>query len=139
MLLRLGIVALFAFALGADAPDSLSGAKCPISGKPASADHAVAYKGGQVYFCCGGCPGAFSKNPEKYAAKANQQLVVTGQARQVGCPLTGKGVSKTIDVCGVDVGFCCGGCTGKVEKLTPEEQLDMVFGKGFEKGFRVTE
>lgn len=29
------------------------------------------YKGNRYYFCCGGCPEAFKKNPAKYAKNAH--------------------------------------------------------------------
>lgn len=46
--------------------------ECPISGKAIKADKSVDYKGKKVYFCCGNCPKAFEKNPEKYTAKLPQ-------------------------------------------------------------------
>ena len=64
--------------------------KCPVSGKAASKDHALAYKDGEVYFCCDKCPNAFKENTAKYATKANLQLVASGQYKEVKCPLTGK-------------------------------------------------
>lgn len=45
---------------------------CPVSGQPIKADKFVEYKGQKVYFCCPGCPGAFEKNPEKFADKVPQ-------------------------------------------------------------------
>ncbi len=45
---------------------------CPVSGKPIVADKMVEYKGQKVYFCCPGCPPAFEKSPEKFAAKVPQ-------------------------------------------------------------------
>jgi YHS domain-containing protein len=45
--------------------------ECPVMGNEiASEDAAVGhsdYEGTRYYFCCGGCPDAFDKNPEKYA------------------------------------------------------------------------
>jgi YHS domain-containing protein len=123
----------------AEDKDPLAGVKCPVSGKPVKADATAEYKGGKVYFCCPGCPGAFAKNTDKYAAKANCQLVQTGQAKQVACPLTGRPAksSVTCTVAGVDVCLCCGGCKGKVAKATGDDQLELVFGKNFDKGFKV--
>jgi YHS domain-containing protein len=114
--------------------------KCPVSGRPAKTEHAVAYKGGQVYFCCPNCPGAFQKSPEKFATKANAQLVASGQAEQVACPLTGAKVnpaaSATID--GVEIHFCCKNCQGKITKASEDERRELAFGeKGFAKGFKV--
>lgn len=42
--------------------------KCPVSKKPIDVTKSADYKGKKVYFCCGGCPKAFEKDPEKFAA-----------------------------------------------------------------------
>jgi hypothetical protein len=139
------VCALFVFALTAQfvtGDDAITKAKCPVSGKAASKDHAVDYKGGKVYLCCGGCPGAFEKDTAKYAAKANHQLVLTGQAKQHACPLTGGKLNPDtkIEVASAAVCFCCGNCKGKAEKAKGDEQVELVFGdKSFEKGFKVGE
>ncbi len=114
--------------------------KCPVSGKPAIKEQAVDYKGGKVYFCCPGCPGAFQKDTAKFAAKANQQLVGTGQAVEKACPLSGRALNAetAIDVQGVKVAFCCNNCKGKVAGAEGAEQLNLVFSDAaFEKGFEV--
>lgn len=124
---------------GADKPN-LEKAKCPVSGKEVVADSGVDYKGAKVYFCCENCPKAFAKDTAKYAAKANQQLVVTGQAKQVKCPLAGKDLNPAtkISVAGTDVCFCCNNCKGTASNLTGDAQIEKVFGdKAFEKGFEV--
>ena len=114
--------------------------KCPVSGKPAIKDHAVDYNGGKVYFCCPNCPGAFTGTPEKFAAKANHQLVGTGQAKQKACPFTGGELdtdTKT-NVDGVNVCFCCMDCHGKVKAAQGPAQVNLVFtDKAFKKGFEV--
>ncbi|MFO1093487.1 MAG: hypothetical protein U0992_09270 [Planctomycetaceae bacterium] len=137
--LGLFAVALLAFAaIGAEEKKEEFG-KCPVSGKAAVGDKTVDYKGGKVYLCCGGCPDAFKKDTAKFAAKANQQLVVTGQYKETKCPLSGGKLNTetAIDVSGTKVCFCCNNCKGKVEAKTGNEQLEMVFndtafGKGFE-------
>lgn len=120
-----------AFGFAALGAEEKSCGACPVSGKPAKKDQAVDYKGKQVYFCCGGCPAAFKKDPEKFAAKANQQLLVSGQIVQVGCPLSGGPLKKTADIAGASVGFCCDNCKGKVE--SSDDPVKMVFAslKGF--------
>lgn len=45
---------------------------CPISGKAIKTDKFVEHDGKKVYFCCGGCPDAFKKDPAKYTAKLPQ-------------------------------------------------------------------
>jgi YHS domain-containing protein len=88
--------------------DPLAGAKCPVSGKPVVKAGVADHNGGKVYFCCTNCPKAFAANTAKYAAKANHQLAVTGQAKQVKCPMKGKPVNAAhnVTVAGVKVGFC---------------------------------
>jgi YHS domain-containing protein len=119
-----------------------SKAKCPVSGKAVDADASAAHNGGTVYFCCGKCQAAFEKNSAKFVTKANQQLVVTGQAAQQKCPISG---GKTKDatalaVGGVDITFCCNKCRERVNTATGDDQLDLVFGaKAFGKGFAIAE
>jgi YHS domain-containing protein len=123
-------------AVNVNAGPKLDGVKCPISGKKVLADKTADHNGGNVYFCCGACPGAFTKSPAKFAAKANHQLVQTGQFEQTACPIAGKPVNpdKTCDVAGVKVAVCCGGCQGKLSKN--EDQLTTVFNeKTFAKSF----
>jgi YHS domain-containing protein len=111
--------------------------KCPISGGKVSKEASVDYKGGKVYFCCPGCIPKFKEDQAKYEAKANEQLVLSGQFEQIGCPLTGGRVnpSTKIKVCGIDVGFCCKGCQGKVKTAAADKQSEIVFVKGFDKAF----
>ena len=116
---------------------ALKDAKCPVSGKDINPDAIVEYNGGKVYFCCMNCPKAFKADTEKFAGKANHQLVQTGQLKQVACPLTGKDVNPeaSVDVAGVKVGLCCMNCKGKVEKAKGDEQINLVF-KDTKKGFK---
>jgi YHS domain-containing protein len=114
--------------------------KCPVSGAAAKQDKTVDYKGGKVYFCCDNCPKAFAKDTAKFAAKANQQLVSTGQAKQEKCPLSGGKLNPDAHtkVGGVEVGFCCNMCKGKVEKAEGDAQRELVFSdEAFGKGFVV--
>ena len=111
--------------------------KCPVSGGPAKADKSAKYDGGNVYFCCGNCPKAFESNPTKFAAKAHQQMVATGELKQKGCPFSGGPVKPEtmIAIGDAEVGFCCNNCKGKVEKASAVEQVEMVF-KDISKGFQ---
>ncbi|HEX6984888.1 MAG TPA: YHS domain-containing protein [Planctomycetaceae bacterium] len=114
--------------------------KCPVSGKPINKEHSVAYKGGEVYFCCPNCPKAFEKDTAKFATKANHQLVLTEQAEQKKCPITGRPLNKEqkVTVAGAEVTFCCPNCKGKVAKAEGEEQMELVFSdKAFEKAYEV--
>jgi YHS domain-containing protein len=120
----------------------LDGIKCVVAAKnPAKAENAVDYKGGQVFFCCKNCPKAFAKDTAKFATRANQQLALTKQAKQIACPYSGKELAEgtTVSVGGVDVSFCCKNCKGKTEKASAEDAVEMVFGdKAFDKGFKVS-
>ncbi len=112
--------------------------KCPVSGQPAKADKTADFNGSKVQFCCDKCPQAFAKDPSKFAAKANLQLVQSGQLKQVKCPLTGKACNpeKSVEVAGVKVGLCCAGCQAKASKLTGDDLISLLFtdtSKGFEK------
>ena len=135
------IVALTTVVLAEDSKAiKLDDIKCPISGKKVKAESKVDYKDGSLFFCCDGCPDAFKKDQAKYSTKANHQLVATKQAKQVNCPLGGKPHKESISVKvdGVEVGVCCNGCKGKLEKATDEEKLAMAFSdKAFDKAFKV--
>ena len=111
-------------------------AKCPVSGKGCNPDKSADFAGGKVYFCCGNCAGAFEKDSAKFATKAHQQMVSTGQLVQKGCPFSGGPVKDgtKIMIGDAEVGFCCPNCKGKVEKASAEEQVNLVFGK-VDKGF----
>ena len=125
-------------AVSADKEKEEVAATCPVSGKAINPDATVDYKGGKVYFCCPGCPKAFKKDPAKFANKANHQLVLTGQAKQVACPIAGKPTKDAtkIDVGGVGVTFCCNGCRGKASKA--EDQVAFLFNdKAFAKAYEV--
>ena len=118
----------------------IAAAKCPVSGEAVSKDASVDYKGGKIYFCCNGCAAKFKKDNAKYAAKANLQLVVTGQAVQTGCPLSGGKIdaSTAIDVDGAKIAFCCNNCKGKISKMKPADQIKKIFAdKVFDKNFKV--
>ncbi len=139
LLAALAVVSMFAVST-LRAADEKAELKCPVSGKPASADHKVAFNGGEVEFCCPNCPKAFNANPEKFAAKANLQLVQSGQLKQVKCPLTGRPMAddKVVSVEGVKVKLCCGGCLAKAKKVEGDELIGLLF-KNTSKGFETAE
>ena len=129
-------VALTALAWAGDA----GSCKCPVSGKKAKKSVSYAYNGGKVYFCCGSCCKKFAADPSKFAAKANHQLVATGQAKQKACPFSGGKAksSVTCNIDGVDVAFCCKRCQGRVAKTPKKNRVNLVFNNGsFKKGFTV--
>ena len=137
------VAALFATTLVADEPD-LEGVKCAVNPKAAAKASASAeYMDGKVYFCCGGCKSKFEKDSDKYASNANYQLVATEQYTQKACPFSGGDVdeAQTTKVGKTEIGFCCGGCKGKVEGAEDDAaKIEMVFAKAaFEKGFEATD
>jgi YHS domain-containing protein len=133
----LASVFTFGIATAADATDK---ALCPVTGKAVDPKCSADYKAGKVYFCCGMCPGAFKANTAKFAAKANHQLLVAGQATQVKCPLAGRDVNTdtVIDVGAAKVCFCCNMCKGKATAVKGDAQINLIFSDAnFAKGFEV--
>ena len=120
----------------ADDKPNLDKVTCPVSGKAVTAENTVKYEGAKVYFCCENCPKAFAKDTKKFATKANHQLLLTGQAVQVACPLSGEPIDaeKTVQVASAKVAFCCENCQGKVAKASASEQLKLIFAS-FTKAF----
>lgn len=136
-----GMLALTA-ARAADEKEKEVKILCPVSGKPADKANALAYKEGEVYFCCQNCPKAFEKDTAKYSTKANHQLFLTEQYEQTKCPLTGRELNpeQKAEVAAVEVTFCCGNCKGKVAKADEDEKLTLVFAdKAFDKAFQKKE
>ncbi len=120
--------------------DPLKKVKCPISGNAVKAEAVAAYKDAKIYMCCEKCVAAFTKDSKKHAAKANHQLVLTKQAKQQKCPLSGRDLNNDAKtkVVGLTVKFCCENCQGKVAKMKEKEQIELVFNdKAFEKAFKV--
>ncbi len=122
-------------AFAADAPEL----KCPVSGHAASKEHVAQHNGGKVYFCSGKCAKAFAAKSDEFAAKANLQLVQSGQFKLVKCPLEGYTLNPitAMEVGGVKVLFCCKGCKNEVRLAKSEdERINLVFSnKAFKKGF----
>ena len=126
-------------AVGAE-PKAAVKPKCPVRGGAIDTSVSADYQGKKVYFCCAKCVKKFEDGTAKYAAKANHQLVVTGQFKQTACPISGKAckASFTSSVGGVQVAYCCNHCRKKVTGTEAKKQLALVFGKKFDKAFRAT-
>lgn len=129
----------FAVVAASDAQD-LSGIKCVVNGdQSASVDASIEYQGGRVYVCCKECVKQFEKDSKKFAARANHQLVLTGQYRQSKCPIndTDFDPEVTANVGGTSIAFCCQGCLKKVNDTQDmAERAELVFGsKVFKKSF----
>lgn len=114
-------------------------ATCPVSGKPAIESSFVEMKdGSKVYFCCENCPKAYKADRKKFALKAHNQLLESGQIVQVACPLTGKPVNKdvTVEMAEANVGLCCKNCLAKFNAADDEAKLKLVFSAAaMKKGF----
>ena len=138
LLLGIGVVlgGLIATATAADT----TAAACPVSGKPVQQTATATHHGGTVYFCCKKCQKAFKDDASKFASKANQQLVVTRQASQEKCPISG-GKTKPgteFKIGNTEVAFCCKNCRKKVAEASSSDRVDLVFGdQPFGKGFVV--
>jgi YHS domain-containing protein len=115
--------------------------KCLVAGKPdAKEDKNAEYKGAKVYFCCDNCKGKFNEDKAKFAVPANIQLVTTKQFKQTKCPLSGAKLdeTKTVEVAGVKVAFCCEKCQGKVAEAKDDAQKELVFkDAAFDKAFEI--
>lgn len=119
---------------------SVKDVQCVVAPKPADLSKSADYKGGKVYFCCGGCAGKFAKDTKKFSTKANHQLVATKQYTQKSCPISGGDIDEAMTtlVGKTKVSFCCGKCKGKVEGAEDDAaKLKLVFSnKAFKKGFK---
>ena len=127
-------------ALAADPPSAP--VLCPVSGKVvAKKEFSAPYQGGTVYFCSAECTRSFQPEKAEHSTRANLQLVATGQAIQVACPVTGEKLdgNLTLDMQGLRIRFCCIGCLGKVNDEQQEDiRLYYVFGNNaFRNGFVV--
>ena len=126
--------------VGVQAADALK-LQCPVCGKAAGKEHSAEHNGGTVCFCCDRCSNSFAARTKDFAAKANAQLVASGQFKEVKCPLEGYRLNPltAIEVAGVKVTFCCKGCKNVVAHANRDEQIDLVFNdKAFKKGFERT-
>jgi YHS domain-containing protein len=64
---------------------------CPIQGGAIDRSIYTDYKGYRIYFCCGGCPEEFNKNPEKYMKKMRESGVTPEKAPVKGGKKTDEG------------------------------------------------
>lgn len=133
MCMRIGVALLTLSFVSASGAEEFK-ANCPVSGGPAKESSSTKYKGKNLYFCCNNCPKAYAKNPEKFATKANYQLLQTNQIVQVACPFSGNEINAETEtaVGTTKVSFCCNNCKGKVEKA--DDAIALVF-KDISKGF----
>lgn len=112
---------------------------CVVTNHAISPNISADYRGGKVYFCSDECRKKFLAEPSRYAVRANYQMAVTGQTRQVACPFTGKALNPRIapmEVGGLSISFCCRACQQTVSVADYQTRIELVFsdaafGKGF--------
>lgn len=126
-------------AVAEDASDPLEGLKCFIMPKrDVKGKQEIEYKGATLYLCCKACVKRMDRTPEKYEAKANHQLLQTGQYVQKACPLDGSDVtdsSPVLEIQGAKVKFSSEEHKSTIAALELDEQIEKVFGvDGFKKG-----
>jgi len=129
------------FAATTQAQELPEGLKCIVASETdATAKTTADYRDGKVFMCCKECAKSFTEDNSKYATLANQQLVLTGQFEQTGCPIAGGGdvdEEVFVEVGGVKVYVCCEKCKAKIESTEDEnEKRELVFAdEVFEKSF----
>ena len=117
---------------------SLRAARCPVTGEKVSSEAVIDYRGGLLYFCSPECIEKFRADRDQYEARANAQLVSTGQFEQTQCPLTGEEFTARhkMRVCGVSVCFSSAECLKQLKRASADERRRWCSG-GFLKGFDV--
>ena len=129
-------ISLPLFAQAPSKKKAAAGPVCPVSGKTAVQTIFAPHKGGRVFFDTEESKNKFTANAATYTGAANFQLVATGQARQVKCPILGKNLGPTaINVGGI--GVCCVGCQGKIARMNQAQRLNLMFGANFDKFYVV--
>jgi len=124
-----------------------AGLKCPVTGKDIVRDVTAVHHGGKIFFCCEKCLSAWNQDAKadgekKFIAQANYQLVASEQAKQKGCPMSGKATKdSTVIEVGVNkakVAFCCSHCQEKAEAKEGGDQISMLFNqKAFANAFEM--
>jgi len=106
-----------------------SPAVCPVTGDPADARFSISYQGAKLAFASAEARREFRKQPGRFTARANAQLVATGQAEQRKCPIEGRPVvpSLFLNLAGADVAFCCEDCQRQVADAPADRALELVF------------
>jgi YHS domain-containing protein len=117
-----------------------AGVACPVTGRPIDKAVSIDYQGAKLYFSAPDCIAKYQAEPARYTVGANYQLAVTGQARQVACPFTGKALNPNVAAVKVgvlDVGFCCRACQQTVANADLQTQYTLVFGDAFATGYKI--
>jgi hypothetical protein len=143
-MLALGLLVPWQESGSDNSDDPLKGVKCCVMTKSnVKKDQSVAYRDGNVYFCCMRCKAGFEKDTAKFATKANQQLVQTKQYVQKACPLSGQPFDKdqTVKLGDTEVHFCCDQCVAKVNSAADDgAKAALIFAdESFDKAYAKAE
>ena len=66
--------------LNVSAKEEMVQSKCPVMGYSPNKNLYTDYQGKRIYFCCASCPEKFTKNPEQYLQKLEDQGVTLEDA-----------------------------------------------------------
>ena len=106
---------------------------CPVSDAKINKQVFVDYKGKRVYLGCKACPDKFSKSPDSFVKKLEQQGVVFAMAPvpQTLCPVSGAKINKKVfvDYKGKRVYLGCNACPDKFSK-SPETYVKKMEQQG---------
>ena len=125
------VVAFAAVSIAADSKVDLTKLKCMFVDKVVAEDKSSEWKDSKVYFCCGNCLKKFEGDKKSFASKANHQLIASKQVEQKACPFSGGALKSefSVEFKGATVGFCCGNCKGKAEKMSDDDKMKDLFGE----------
>lgn len=71
-LIMAGSFALLGCGSGEEEAKAGTQTTCPVMGGKIDKNYHVDHDGKRIYFCCGACPKAFEKEPEKYMKKLSE-------------------------------------------------------------------
>ncbi len=125
------VAAFTAVSFAADTKIDFAKLKCLFADKAPVEEKSSEYKDCKVYFCCGNCLKKFDGDKKAFASQANHQLIASKQVEQKACPFSGGALKPefSVEFKGATVGFCCGGCKGKAEKMSDEVKMKELFGE----------
>ncbi len=94
---------------------SLEQKTCPVTGKPATKEHFLDFRGLTIHFCSAACIEKFRDAPGEYLPIVYRQI--HPQQVQVRCPVTGAAIDGTTHVehAGRRIGFCGPACAAKFQ------------------------
>ncbi len=105
---------------------------CPVSGDEAGTRYSSKWRDGKVYFAASAARTAFEEAPQDFAARANHQLVMTGQYAQHSCPICEKKEllrSQKASVNKVSVYFSSEKCRKEFLDNSTDEKMTLAFSE----------